>query len=97
MFAGFETGESNEDRELVASVNPDALLANGFEDALIGVASQVGTGLHVAMYDRDKAIEILMSEGLTHEEAEEHFQYNVEGGWVGPNGPVFASFFPKEK
>jgi hypothetical protein len=62
------------------------LLADGFESAFIGIARQFNTAF--AVYDRDKCIEIL-TENMSHEEAEEYFQYNVEGAYVGENTPAF--------
>jgi hypothetical protein len=63
------------------------LLADGFEEALVGIGRQF-TKPPFAIYDRDKCIEIL-SRDMSHEEAEEHFQFNVEGAWVGDQTPVF--------
>jgi len=62
------------------------LLADGFESAFIGIARQFNTAF--AVYDRDKCIEIL-TENMSYEEAEEYFQYNVEGAYVGENTPAF--------
>jgi hypothetical protein len=31
----------------------------------------------------------LIKEGMSEEEAEEYFQFNVEGAWVGENTPIF--------
>lgn len=62
------------------------LLADGFESAFLGVAYQFNTPF--AVYDRDKCIEILMKD-MTNEEAEEYFQYNVQGAYVGENTPAF--------
>lgn len=67
------------------------LLADGFEDAFIGVVR--GTGrIPVVIYDEAKCIEILMSrDGMTEEEAEDYFSFNVVGSWVGEKTPVFAN------
>jgi hypothetical protein len=63
-------------------VTPD-----GFDEAFIGVARQAG-GLVVAVYDRDKCIEILARDmGL--EDAEEYFAFNTEDAYVGSNTPMF--------
>lgn len=67
-----------------------ALLADGFEEALVGIGTHFTT--HVAVYDYEKCVEILCSEGLSEEEALEHMEYNVTGGWVGPNTPVFIRY-----
>jgi len=64
------------------------LLADGFESAFIGVARQFNTAF--AVYDRDKCIDIL-TENMNHEEAEEYFQYNIEGAYVGENTPAFLT------
>lgn len=52
--------------------NPNALLADGFDKALIGIGRQ-GPGKVLAVYDREKCIDILVEEGATYEDAEEYF------------------------
>ncbi len=66
------------------------LLADGLEDAFVGVCERFGFSEPVAAYDRDKCIEILMRDGGTHEEAEEYFYFNTIGAWVGEQTPVFV-------
>jgi hypothetical protein len=63
------------------------LLADGFDEAFIGVARQF-TNIF-AVYDREKCIEILTANGITEDEAEEYFQFNVEGAYVGESTPAF--------
>jgi len=68
----------------------EILLADGFEDALMGTVSRFGMQ-KVALYDRAKCIEILMErDGMTYEGAEEYFSFNVIGAWVGEGTPAFA-------
>jgi len=62
-------------------------LADGFEDAFVGIGRQFGKPM--AVYNKFKCIELLIKEGMSEEEAEEYFQYNVEGAWVGENTPIF--------
>ena len=62
------------------------LLADGFEDAFVGIGRQFGKP--VAIYDRSKCIEILM-EDMSEDEAEEYFSFNVEGAFVGEKTPIF--------
>jgi hypothetical protein len=70
------------------------LMADGFEDAFVGVASQF-THPPVAVYDRAKCIQILMArDKMDHESAEEFFQFNVEGAWVGEQTPMFLVRLP---
>lgn len=65
------------------------LLADGFEDAFIGIGRQFGKPM--AIYNRSKCIEILMDD-MTFEEAEEYFSFNVEGAYVGEQTPIFLEY-----
>jgi len=81
-------------REALAEIDPEILLADGFEDALVGHV-QVFSKI-VALYDRAKCIKILMKrDKMTREEAEEFFEFNVTGAYVGERTPGFATFFEK--
>ena len=65
-----------------------ALLATGFEDALIGIGQQFNQEL--AIYDYDKCVEILMKrDGMSYYDANDFMEYNVIGAYVGPGTPVF--------
>jgi hypothetical protein len=77
-------------REGLAENYPDLLCCDGLDEALIGVAHRFGME-PVALYDRAKVIEVFMTrDGMTWEEAEEFFSFNVIGAWVGEMTPVFA-------
>lgn len=70
----------------------DTLLADGFEDALIGFGHQHSK--QIAIYDYWKCVEVLMKrDGMTEEDAIEHMEYNVVGSYVGDYTPIF---FDKE-
>jgi hypothetical protein len=75
-------------REVLAEIDEEILMADGFDDAVIGYAQRCGQPALV-VYDRDKCIEVLMKDGMTHEEAEEYFEFNVVGSWVGERTPLF--------
>ncbi len=82
-------------KEWVSEYNPDALLADGFEDAIIGVGGQHGSNI-VVIYDREKCIEILASQYAQEEDCEEPymeaadcFGFNTECAYVGENTPIF--------
>jgi len=62
-----------------------------FDEAFVGVVERFGME-PVALYDRDKIIEILMRDGLSWEDAEDHFGFNMIGAWVGDKTPAFVSF-----
>lgn len=89
---GIQQMKFEEKKEFISQHNPEALLADGFEDALIGVGQQFNKAL--AVYDRQKCIEILMErDGMSDEEAVEYFEYNVTGAWVGEYTPIFLETF----
>lgn len=75
--------------DLVEEMEEGVLLADGFDDALLGYAQRVSQP-PVAIYDRAKCIEILMNrDAMSLEEAEEYFEFNVAGSWVGAGTPCF--------
>ena len=66
------------------------LLADGFNEALIGTGERAGS-LPVAVYDRQKCIDILCKQDMSREEAEEYFDFNVIGAYVGKQTPIFVT------
>lgn len=62
------------------------LIADGFDDAIIGVEE---SSMRL-IYSVKRCIEILMSEDMTYEDAIEHFNYNVSGGYVGEKTPIWC-------
>ena len=69
----------------------EIVLFDDIPDAFVGVAERFGME-PVAAYDYDRCIEIYMEDGCTHEEAVEHFSFNVIGTWAGDRTPVFIVF-----
>jgi|TARA_R100000482_G_scaffold24765_1_gene7459 hypothetical protein len=80
---------SKEDWDDLMEEFEGALMATGFEEALIGFGYQFNKTL--AVYDRTKCLNILMSTGMDYEEAVEYFEFNVVGSYVGETTPVFIS------
>jgi len=75
--------------EWIEEFNPEALLADGFDDAIIGICERFGNDPVVA-YDKDKCINILVQrDGMSYEEAVEYFDFNVLGAYVGKGTPVY--------
>ena len=66
----------------------EALLADGFSEALIGMGNR--SPYDVAVYDYGKCIEILTRD-MPHEDAVEYFDFNVSGAYVGEHTPVFVT------
>ena len=71
------------------------LLADGLEDAFIGVSC--GFGPNKAVYDWGKCIEIFMQrDDMSQEEAIEHMDFNVTGAYVGEQTPEFIFVYGKD-
>ncbi len=82
-----ETGDGL--REWISEFNPEALLADGFEDAIIGVAERCSKPALV-VYDAQQCCEILVErDGMTPRDAYEYFSFNTLGAWMGENTPLF--------
>ena len=75
-------------RKQIEKDYPDSklLFADGFDDAIIGVAQQFN--IMSVDYNRDKCIEILMKD-MDQLEAIEYFEFNVIGAYVGEHTPTF--------
>lgn len=78
--------------EDLAEANPEALLADGLEAALVGYTVNHHRP-HVAVYDIDKCVSVLVErDGMTAEEADEFLSFNTLGAYVGENGPIYVRF-----
>ena len=62
---------------------------DGLEEAFVGIGWRFNDG-PLAIYDKEKVFEILTEE-MSYEEACEHFDYNIIGGWVGDKTPIFVT------
>jgi hypothetical protein len=78
-------------REEISEINPEALIVDGFDEAIIGMAERINLGPVVA-YDVDKIINIMMvRDGMDFTEAHEFYSYNIVGAWLGEYTPVFIN------
>ena len=75
-------------KDMLCEMDDSFLLADGFDDALIGYVTIANNSS--VLYNRTKVIEILMRE-MDQEEAEEYFEYNVQGAYMGDKTPAFAT------
>lgn len=75
-------------KEHIAEQNPEALFADGFDDALIGYVERCGTPA-IAVYDEHICVSILMKQGMDCTEAQEYFDFNTKGAYVGEHTPFF--------
>jgi len=65
----------------------EILLADGFNEALIGHAAGMEPR---AVYDYDRCIDVLVEDGMDRGEAMECFEFKTVGAYVGEQTPVFV-------
>jgi hypothetical protein len=77
----------------INEINPEALLCDGFDEAIIGMAERPNLGPVVA-YSVEKILEIMMSrDSMTYEEALEYYEYNISSAWLGEFTPIYITNF----
>jgi len=70
------------------------LSADGFEEALIGVVYDKIKSVYLLVYSRAKCVEILIErDKMSKEEADEFFDFNVEGAYMGEKTPLYVDDF----
>jgi hypothetical protein len=77
-------------RELLADLEEDILLMDGFDDAIIGYSQRINDPT-LAVYSWELMVKILMErDGMSDEEAMEYIDYNCLGAWVGERTPIIV-------
>ena len=72
-------------KEAIAEHNPEALFADGHDHAIMGYATDGRV-----IYSVDQIICGLMNrDGMTKEEADEFFSFNIECAYVGDYTPIY--------
>lgn len=67
-----------------------AVILHGLDEAMIGIVEEFGSGPRI-LYSRDHILEILQNrDGMTYEESEEYYSYNILGLYAGEQGPLFS-------
>lgn len=74
-------------RDIIAELDANTVLYDGCDDALIGFSTRCGQPL-IAIYSRQKLVEVFTKQGMTAEEADEHIEYNIIGAWLGDRTPA---------
>jgi hypothetical protein len=70
-------------REKVADMNPDAVLWDGLDDAIIGISID-----NRAVYGLNKMILLFQQQGMSEEEAIEWMDFNIISAYVGEYTPI---------
>ena len=71
--------------DIISDINPDALFADGFDEAIIGYDANC-----TVVYDYDECMKILMKrDDMTKQDAHEYMEFNVVNAYVGDFTPIF--------
>jgi hypothetical protein len=70
-------------REKVADMNPEAILWDGLDDAIIGISIDNRT-----VYGLNKMILLFQEQGMSEEEAMEWIDFNIISAYVGEYTPI---------
>ena len=70
-------------REILAEMEGEFLVADGFDDAILGTVNDI------VIYSKTKCIEILKQD-MSEEEAIDYYYFNVVGSYVGEKTPMFV-------
>lgn len=85
MLSSMKETTRSELLESLAEYNPEAKLADGFEDAIMGYDTKGR-----AIYSVANIIDILVErDGMSYEVASEHFSFNIECAYVGEYTPIY--------
>ena len=78
------------DFDLVNELWNEVILADGFDDAIIGIKDDTG----VVYYSKEKLINILIRDhNMTDIEAMEYADFNVFDAYIGDKTPIFLDDF----
>jgi len=76
--------------ELAGYGDSEILIADGLDDACIGVAYRMDSGQHLAVYSMDKVVQCLTESGMEPDEAREYAEFNTFSAWVGERSPIWV-------
>jgi hypothetical protein len=76
-------------RDWVATQGPGLMVADGHDDAIIGVL-KTPEGRTVVVYDSQKVIDGVEDQCESRLDAEEFCAFNIWGAYVGPGTPMFV-------
>ena len=80
--------------EQLNEILPGVPYPTGLESCVLGYVEVFGKS-PVILLDREAVIKTYMKDGMSEEDAEEYFEFNVLGAYVGEDTPAFATILKK--
>lgn len=80
--------ENRDVLEEIMEMNPEAMIIDGHDNAIIAMVVQHGSP-PLVLYDPNIVIDNLMvNDGMEYDEAAEWFAHNIECAYIGKNTPM---------
>ena len=80
-------------REMVDELAEGAMLVTSYDDCIVGIGHRIGLP-PLVVYDKAKIItKLIENDQMNPDEAEEYFNYNILGSYVGEATPIFTDIF----
>ena len=76
--------------ELAEHFGDDLMFATNFDNAIIGVSMGISCGTKVVYDAEEMARTLVISEGMTEQEAWEYLEFNTFNAYIGDNTPIFV-------
>jgi len=73
---------------------PGLMISNELAESFVGLVLRFGMTEPIACYDYDKVIAGYIADGMSEDDAIEHFEYNIIGAWAGERTPCFIRVMP---
>ena len=86
----------NQALEYLTDKDPEALIWDGCDAAIIGVAERCSQP-PLVVYCWDLLVKVFMDEGQSYEEACEWVAFSLEGAWIGDNTPLIMKRVEEEE
>lgn len=78
------------DRGYLAEVHPEVIILEppDLDAAILGLVDLSDGTTHL-VYSRKGLVTQLQNQGMTWEDAEEWYEFNIAGAHLGPNSPIY--------
>ena len=90
-----ELGRKQDDEakrnELTEQFGSDLMFSVNFDNTIIGVSMGISCGTKVVYDAEEMARTLVVSEGITEQEAWEYLEFNTFNAYAGDNTPIFVS------
>ena len=81
--------EENPILEHITELNPEAIVLDGLDDAIVGVGHSKDLEPRLIYSVNIIILTLMRRDNMTLTEAQEFYDYNIADGYFGNHGPIF--------